>query len=205
MCGILCIITSKITALALILMLPTPPQTNRLWRLFPVLFATCGTMFLYCTWRGYCPRCNGKVQMRVWELQDVEDDRGLFWTRILSPNREVCCICKGTRYGGSGSADIKLPFLEDDRSAIAPFIGYGEPFRHADHSVDFPPPLKVSTSLARNGFLRPPIFGPERVVLDPRIKAVHNEVLYSIFYVGFLACVLSSALLFPIPGWNRRH
>jgi len=39
-------------ALSLITMVPTPPQSNRAWRLFAVVFAWFGSMQFYSAWRG---------------------------------------------------------------------------------------------------------------------------------------------------------
>ena len=46
-------------------------------------------------------------------------------------------------------------------------------------------------SPTRNGFIRPPIFGPEKVVLDPTIKAVHQKVVNEILSLGLCAAVVS--------------
>jgi hypothetical protein len=47
-------------------------------------------------------------------------------------------------------------------------------------------------SPTRNGFIRPPIFGPEKVVLDPTIKAVHQKVMNEILSLGLCAAVVSN-------------
>ncbi|KZT06530.1 uncharacterized protein LAESUDRAFT_679540 [Laetiporus sulphureus 93-53] len=44
---------------------------------------------------------------------------------------------------------------------------------------------------SEEAFPRPPVFGPEKVVLDPRIRAVHREILRDLLYVGFWATSVS--------------
>jgi hypothetical protein len=53
-----------------------------------------------------------------------------------------------------------------------------------------PPPV-VPLHAARNGFNRPPVFGPDNVVLDPRIRALHRQVVREVFLVGFVSAVVS--------------
>jgi hypothetical protein len=43
-------------------------------------------------------------------------------------------------------------------------------------------------------FERPAIFGPERLVLDPRIKAVHRRLMFDV--VAFGLCVMAVSALF---------
>lgn len=50
-------------------------------------------------------------------------------------------------------------------------------------------------SRARNGFHRPPIFGPACVVEDSRIRAVHLHLLWSLLGFGLFWAVVSSAVL----------
>lgn len=42
----------------------------------------------------------------------------------------------------------------------------------------------------RNGYHRPPIFGPEKVVKDPRILALHKSIVKEILQVGFVWTVV---------------
>src|ERR1700722_3678687 len=105
----------------------------------------------------------GNVQLRVWEMQDVDEDFKTFWDRLLVEEDEP----SGGRWdsGGTGfrpkfSSKSSLPFL----------------------------------SPTRNGFIRPPIFGPEKVVLDPTIKAVHQKVVNEILSLGLCAAVVSDVL-----------
>ncbi|KAL6307174.1 hypothetical protein BKA93DRAFT_823638 [Sparassis latifolia] len=53
------------------------------------------------------------------------------------------------------------------------------------------------------GFSRPPVFGPEKVVLDPRIQAVHRRVMRDILWVGFAWTAMFTAIVLAVPA--RRH
>lgn len=50
----------------------------------------------------------------------------------------------------------------------------------------------------RNGYHRPPIFGPEKVVKDPRILALHKSIVKEILQVGFLWTLVSSLSFFSM-------
>lgn len=142
------------------------------------------------------------MQLRAWELQDVDEEANAFFDRVVGcpSHGQHLGQGRGLQYNSCNDAysqpiPLALPPLRlKDKFAIAPFAGPEGGFhkRDGEYVHDFPPPMKAPTSPARNGFLRPPIFGPERVVLDPRIKALHKQVLLSIFYVGFCVSVVSS-------------
>lgn len=85
---------------------------------------------------------------------------------------------------------VPIASTSNDTSAIAPFASpEQEPRSRGSHS---PVPSINPNSLSRsNSFLRPPIFGPERVVQDPLIKAVHQQVMNDILHVGFWFTLVS--------------
>lgn len=45
-----------------------------------------------------------------------------------------------------------------------------------------------------------PVFGPERVVLDPRIKKVHAKILRDMFLVGLVWGIIFTAVVCSVPG-----
>ncbi|KZT36672.1 hypothetical protein SISSUDRAFT_1049503 [Sistotremastrum suecicum HHB10207 ss-3] len=57
----------------------------------------------------------------------------------------------------------------------------------------------------RNGYRRPPIFGPEKVVRDPRIMALHKSILRQILLVGFAWTVLFTAVIMAVPSAHHLH
>ena len=139
----------------------------------------------------------GRVQLRVWELQDVDEEARRFWTKTLDPEDK-------------SNSDYLLEWdpVSEDYKAIAD-VG-SDPVARVDSppssSTSIPqddsaglrePPPVVPLHAARNGFNRPPVFGPDKVVLDPRIKALHRQVVREVFLVGFVSAVVSS-----LPGYS---
>lgn len=47
---------------------------------------------------------------------------------------------------------------------------------------------------------RPPVYGPERVVDDPRVRAYHRAVLRDMLWVGFAWGVAWTAIIVGVPG-----
>jgi hypothetical protein len=52
----------------------------------------------------------------------------------------------------------------------------------------------------QNGFRRPPLFGPEAVVLDPRIRAAHTRIIHEVIAITVITALLTSALVFALPS-----
>ncbi|KAI0677199.1 hypothetical protein C8Q78DRAFT_1001625 [Trametes maxima] len=49
-------------------------------------------------------------------------------------------------------------------------------------------------------YRRPPVFGPESPVLDPRIRAVHKAVMNDMLLAGFVSTVLFTGIVLAIPS-----
>jgi hypothetical protein len=56
--------------------------------------------------------------------------------------------------------------------------------------------FKIPLSRIRNGFHRSPVFGPDRVVEDPRLIETHRRVLRDIALVGLLVSLVSFTCFF---------
>lgn len=77
-------------------------------------------------------------------------------------------------------------------SVVAPFLSH-------DHEDDKNGAQKIPSRQIREAYpeshegslARPPIFGPERVVQDARIKAAHGRVMNSVWLVGFVYVLVS--------------
>jgi hypothetical protein len=58
------------------------------------------------------------------------------------------------------------------------------------------PPTRRPRTRSSNGYRTPPVFGPERVVLDPRVQAMHLRIWREIFgtaiIIGLVSCPVSS-------------
>ena len=139
----------------------------------------------------------GRVQLRVWELQDVDEEARIFWSQILGPEETLgdadvvqdsdVSVDDHTSYAGSEPDLDPMTFPPPSLASTSSL---------APHSR---PPLKrpsvVPTSAARNGFNRPPVFGPDKVVQDPRIQALHRQVMNEVVLVGFLSAMVRVFLL----------
>jgi hypothetical protein len=219
-----CILAVAI-ALALILTLETPPQTRRIWRLFAVPVFWFGTMQLYSAWRGsgwvfisstallcqltshitrFCNRLffHKSIQLRAWELEEVDEDTKDFVRQIMqdnfpsSPEGEnrqslgmLCNLPDGSQpEGRQGFARPIFP--ADDwpnpqaSASSTSALGTTPPISRRKGRVPWHP------EKAGVGLTRPPIFGPEKVVQDPLIRQVHQCVMKDIYFVGFIGALV---------------
>jgi hypothetical protein len=71
------------------------------------------------------------------------------------------------------------------------------PFPSHPHSHSHP---HAHAHAHQPSFPRPPIFGPERVVEDPRILAVHRRVLFDVLSLGFAVMGVVVAVVLCVPG-----
>ncbi|KAF5387870.1 hypothetical protein D9615_000839 [Tricholomella constricta] len=206
--GVVNITLGLLIALLLITMLPTPPEANRAWRIFAVGFCSIGTTQCYSAWRGYCSQIwmRGTTQLRVWEMQEMDAEAKAFVDRILRPARD------------DDPQDEKSGPQDNDVAVIAPFAvepltlhaGQGRrPSQSSDTITSYGcATTGISTVSAAHEaqhlFLRPPVFGPEAVVLEPRIKAVHRQVLIEVCHFGTWFLLAFSALIFSVPSRSHR-
>lgn len=88
-------------------------------------------------------------------------------------------------------------------AAIAPFSietqgGIGRPSVSSDTIPSYatvPPEAGAPTD---HNLRRPPIFGPETVVLDPRIKAVHRQLVIDVHRFGVYLLLVSCSRSFSL-------
>lgn len=73
---------------------------------------------------------------------------------------------------------------------------------HLPSSIHEGAPAHTSTNASQHVFTpaSPPMFGPERVVLDPRIRAVHRQVMFDLLWMGTVWTVLFMVLLVCVPN-----
>ncbi|KAG8863828.1 hypothetical protein FRB96_007665 [Tulasnella sp. 330] len=69
------------------------------------------------------------------------------------------------------------------------------------HEIVFTKPKRVSMADLR--FLRPPVFGPERIVADERIRKYHEHILTNIIWAGVLYTSIFTAVILSLPGPSR--
>lgn len=156
--------------------------------------------------RRFCSEVwgRGHTQLRVWELQEMDAEAAHHWARVLRPGAPP-------RRKSAEKAQVRTIERVDDVRAIAPFAavrtppppdgrrasksGAGKPLftrfprlggrqgRECDRrSWDGDDGARADEEVA---YARPPVFGPERVVLDPRIQAVHRQIMRDMLYAGF--------------------
>ncbi|OSX59506.1 hypothetical protein POSPLADRAFT_1075641 [Postia placenta MAD-698-R-SB12] len=221
--GIADVLLGVVLAIVLITALPAPPQASRAWRLFAVPLAGIGFMQAYSAWRGFCSEVwgRGHTQLRVWELQEMDAEAAHHWARVLRPDASP-------RHKSAEKAQVCTIERVDDVRAIAPFAadrtpppsegrrsskpGAGKPLftrlpglggrrgRDCDRrSRDGDDGARADEEVA---YARPPVFGPERVVLDPRIQAVHRQIMRDMLYAGFWFTLAFTVLILAVPAYR---
>ncbi|KAK0190413.1 hypothetical protein F5146DRAFT_1044112 [Armillaria mellea] len=185
--GVLNIIAAIIIAITLILLVPVPPHNNRAWRLLAAFPFAAGTSTIWAAWHGFCSQLwyRRSVQLHSWELQAASPRSFAYVNSLRGAPADTRCVglvCNstdGTYRRGSFPVCI---------------------FRSEE-----PPPIetKLSNTTITFGITRPPVFGPEKVVEDTRILAVHHQMMQNCVIVGLCAFLVSSAVILPIPG--RSH
>lgn len=175
-------------AIILITTIPVPPQANRAWRLFAVPLTALGAMQMYSAWRGFCSNIwrRGNMQVRPWELErgggDGDEERAWFWERMLEEYRRDDAPT-GHREKEKADTAVIAPFSLEPPSAPEK--------RHTTEEED------EGQEEARRDV---PVFGPERVVLDPRISAVHARVMRDIYACGFWFSLVYCAIILSVPS-----
>ncbi|KAG7447692.1 uncharacterized protein BT62DRAFT_930717 [Guyanagaster necrorhizus] len=186
--GILYIVAAIIITITLILFVPVPPQSNRAWRLLASVPLALGTYTVCAAWRGFCAQLwhRQSVQLHSWELQ--------------AANAKSLAYVNSVR--GRGLGDMRRCVGLVCNSADGTY-GRGSPpvciFQSEEPPIESKPRGGGDTPITF-GVTRPPVFGPEKVVKDARILAVHRQVMQSCGMVGLWALLIFSAVILPIPG-----
>lgn len=119
----------------------------------------------------YCSQIarRGNVQIRSWELQEHSSDEESYTLIRATPS----LLTSAVHLGPDTSDEDDCSITSSEKRAIAPF---------ADEFSDGAPsdPLPV-----------PKVFGPERVVIDPRIKALHSRLKFEMLGIGLLCTSVS--------------
>ncbi|KAG6854442.1 hypothetical protein C0991_006521 [Blastosporella zonata] len=118
----------------------------------------------------------GATQLRVWEMQEMDAEAKAFVDGIQDQHTYP-------PQNAPSLDDKKLRLAESNVSAIAPFS------LEAQMSANCPSVLSdaipsYGTVVPVHNFHRPPVFGPEVVVLDPRIKALHRQILTDTIWIA---------------------
>lgn len=207
----------------MVLTIPDRRPSARAWRTFAVPFIWIGLSQLYNAVNGLCRKVfqRGGAQLRVWELQDASY-RMLEPTQSrpeavpptpppkdkLTESREVSERFLPTahpvslkesgasKWDDASSSDdeqyAELPDASDSPQQYSPM-----PLLPRKSSA--PPVRRFSwvpqlAAKDRNGFRRPPIFGPEKIVQDKRIRAVHARIIRHLLVFVVCGTLVSDSL-----------
>ncbi|CAE6444333.1 unnamed protein product [Rhizoctonia solani] len=204
--GVIFTLISWLIAIFTIYFIPDHPRSKRSVRLVSVPFAVLGCMQIYSAWRGFCSQVFGRSarQLHTWELVDPADAGVSLQTLapipVLPvkppPLRNVLDMAAGT-----------------SKRAVAPFVNLPSTssLEMADLSTKSHPDGSSGTRIAiidpeplgragRAAFRRPAVYGPEKVVEDPRVRAYHRGVIRDMLWVGFGWGLAWTGILVGIPG-----
>jgi hypothetical protein len=126
-------------------------------------------------------------------------------------------------HDADGDGDDELSRASSKRSSFDGGNQYGAPARPSNkrappsssltHSAAHEGPTLPANRLSirkrlrgrptgRNGYHRPPVFGPERVVEDPRIQAYHKQVYDDIIRVALITFALTVLVVLLMPSYK---
>ncbi|KZV86383.1 hypothetical protein EXIGLDRAFT_724827, partial [Exidia glandulosa HHB12029] len=208
--------------ISMVVALPDRHPSARAWRTFAVPFIWIGLSQLYNAVNGLCRQIyqRGGAQLRVWELQDAS-------YRILKPSTSRLPSSLPptppardklpTGFANASVHAITLPSSESeekwDSGSENEDTSESEKYE-SPGPVDSPMPLLKSftrrfslvpptATQDRNGFMRPAIFGPEKIVQDKRIRAVHTRIVRGLLFFVVGGTLILCIPLYAIPG--RKH
>jgi hypothetical protein len=148
---------------------------------------TCPRVYRYCSqiW------LRGGRQLRPWEFDELLDESQVSWhsgSDFQSHEDDSYQLADGsppsTKAVSCPTSISRNPidFSYDEKSPSWP------PTARPRFTPDYLDTKNVSKK-------RLPIFGPEKVVLDPRVRAIHKRTLVDIYHFGFW-CTLVSFVFF---------
>ena len=114
--GCLGIVVGLTGTILLIMLLPTPPEANRFWRLLASIPLALGCMQCYAGWRGYASITylekfiltsvynrfcgilwfQGMKQLSVWEMQEMSEETRTFISGIIGPRAALTLLANPT-------------------------------------------------------------------------------------------------------------
>ncbi|CEL63911.1 hypothetical protein RSOLAG1IB_05676 [Rhizoctonia solani AG-1 IB] len=202
--GIVFTLISWIIAIFTIYFVPDHPRSKRSIRLISVPFAVLGCMQIYSAWRGFCSQVFGRSarQLHTWELVDPADAGVSFQVTnpipALPPKppplRTVLDMAAGTRMH-----DV-APFVNLPSTSSLEMVDMtGTARSPSGPRVIFTDPEPQNRG-GRAAFRRPAVYGPERVVEDPRVREFHQSVIRDMLWVGFGWGLAWTGIVVGIPG-----
>ncbi|CAE6435360.1 unnamed protein product, partial [Rhizoctonia solani] len=204
--GVIFTLISWLIAISTIYFIPDQPRSKRSIRLVSVPFAVLGCMQIYSAWRGFCSQVFGRSarQLHTWELVDPAD-AGISVEPLAPitslpakppPLRTVLDMAAGTnKFDAAPFADLQSTssFAMTDLGATS------SPAMHSRSRITITEPEPLSRG-GRAAFRRPAVYGPERVIEDPRVRAYHQRVIRDMLWVGFAWGIAWTGILVGVPG-----
>jgi hypothetical protein len=166
-------------------------------------------VYLFTIWISICSQVGGRgnLQLRAWELEHGDEEAQISITspgqhsrsthsrrssdeRSLEESKtgNISEVADPTPDGMAMVAPFATPASMTEQRArmVAPFV---EPFGDGRLSMSHPP--FADDVIADKPLTRPKIFGPERVVEDPRIKALHERLIREMYFLALCVVVVS--------------
>lgn len=156
-------------AVALMIVFIPPPIYNRAWRLLAVPFFHMGTCTVHAAFLGFCSQVfhRNAVQLHSWELRQVDEEAQAYVDAVRAAVRDD---------GG-----MRMGVLCN--SADGSYSGRSKP-------IETERPRRQSAGHSE-GYVRPPMFGPEKVIQDAHVLKAHKRVMNSIWFVGITGDIVS--------------
>ncbi|KAK0230238.1 hypothetical protein IW262DRAFT_386667 [Armillaria fumosa] len=175
--GVLYIVAGIIIDVTVISLIPVPPRNNRAWRLLAAFPFAAGITTICAAWHGFCSQvwCRRSVQLHSWELQ-AASPKSFAYVNSLRGAPAVTTRCMGLVCNSTDGTYRRGSFPVCIFRSEEPQI---ETKLRGDTTITF-------------GITRPPVFGPEKVVEDTRILAVHHQVMQNCVIVGLCAFLVCS-------------
>ncbi|KIM76370.1 hypothetical protein PILCRDRAFT_647499 [Piloderma croceum F 1598] len=206
--GFICYSVGIIIAITLIRTVNTNHKPhNRAWRLFAVPWFFSGTTTTYSSFRGICSQVGGRgnLQLRAWELEHEDEEAQISMRSIPGQHSRSTHSRRSSdersleesKIGNISEVAVPTP---GEMAMIAPFATSASMTEQRARMVaPFADDVRADKPL-----IRPKIFGPERVVEDPRIKALHKRLIWEMYFLGICVAVMFSAIIFSVPCGHPR-
>ncbi|KAJ7573864.1 hypothetical protein C8J56DRAFT_1173187 [Mycena floridula] len=191
--GVTDIFLSILIAVIMIAYIPTPPEQNRAWRLFPVLFAGFGAMQVYSAFRGFCNQVwqRNSAQVRAWEMHDMDLESRKFVEQIQAP--------PSIKPPPSPTSSFNIFDQSAVQSSLMTPASPGSPGFSMFEKKQLEGAVPAFLSESRVEMKRPPIFGPERVIQDPHVKAAQAMIMTETWIAGGIFATIFSIVVFSWP------
>ncbi|THH31920.1 hypothetical protein EUX98_g2278 [Antrodiella citrinella] len=176
-----------------------PPEVHkRAWRAISIPFSSLGVMQVYSGWKGLCTEVwsRGRAQLRPWDLQFMEDqdqarevpsgpvdeEKGLKpqHEQVGTGSSSTLSVLEKAKNGETSTNTRTASGTSTTASPSSPSSAPSAPSPN-NHKNEFPfeSPKQVVDITAK-----PTMFGPERPLLDPRIRKVHALIVRDMLLVG---------------------